>query len=186
MASSVARAPAARATPRPWRIPGSRTLIRISAPEAADASSACRRTVGTAVPAPSSTTTRPCASCARSHARWAAMRSAWWPGTQKPSPNIRMLGRATAPHRGHAGRGGRARIVASSIATSTSSADQVPSWHGRVHCSIPIAPWHSTTVSGSNPAAWKAPSTLEVNTRVGHRSAHRRRTAYPAWGTVRR
>ena len=97
-----------------------------------------------------------------------------------------MFGRATAPQRGHAGSGGTARIVASSTATSTSSAGQVSSWHGREHCSVPMAPWHSVTTASANPAAWNAPSTLDVNTRVGTRSAQRRSTAKPACGTVAR
>ena len=49
-----------------------------------------------------------------------------------------------------------------------------------------MAPWHSVTASSANPAAWKAPSTLEVNTRVGSRSAQRRSTPKPACGTVAR
>lgn len=97
---------------------------------------------------------------------------------------MRMFGRATAPQRGQLGSGARARIVVSSRSTTTPSAAQVPLWQGRVHCSMPMAPWHSVTVAASNPALWKAPSTLEVNTRVGTRSAHRRRTPKPACGVV--
>ncbi len=49
---SASNAPTGRDTPRPCRISGSRGLMRISAPLAALANSACLRTVGTAQPGP--------------------------------------------------------------------------------------------------------------------------------------
>ena len=154
--------------------------------DAALASSAWRRTVGTAVPAPSSITAGVSGGGARPGpvlgGRRVGVRTRH-PTT--PSPNIRMFGRATAPHRGHTGSGGTARIVASSIPTTTSSAGQVPSWQGTEHCSAPIAPWHSVTVSGANPAAWNAPSTFEVNTRVGRRRDQPSSTAKPGCGVCR-
>ena len=49
-----------------------------------------------------------------------------------------------------------------------------------------MEPCTSATTSGSNPAAWNWPSTLDVSTRVGRSRAQRRSTAKPACGTVLR
>ena len=113
-ASRVAAADAAMGTPRPCRTCGSRGLIRTSAPDAALARSASRRTVGSGVtrtqlhdrePLPRRRATRAARCCARRI--WSAARSA----IHAPSPNIRMFGRASAPHDGQDGSGAIARIV---------------------------------------------------------------------------
>jgi hypothetical protein len=95
-----------------------------------------------------------------------------------------MFGRASAPHSGQVGSGGTARMVAASTSTATSSAGQTGCPQSTVHCRKWIEPWHSAT-SGS-PAAWKWPSTLEVNTRVGRSAAQRASTPNPECGTVDR
>ena len=56
------------------------------------------------------------------------------------SPNIRMLGRARAPHLGQAGRGSAARMVLTSIATSERSAGKMPAPQSRVHWRASMAP----------------------------------------------
>eukprot|EP00659_Diplonema_papillatum_P005520 gene5519-biopygen5455 len=50
-----------------------------------------------------------------------------------------------------------------------------------------MLPWHSSTLSSGNPAAWNCPSTLEVHAKYSPPnlpSPHRFSTAKPSFGTV--
>lgn len=182
-AVSVAAAGVGSPIPRPCRTSGSRGLIRTSAPVTAEASSASRRTVGISVPAPISTTAMS-ERCSRSQARCAAIWNPERAGSHSTSPNIRMLGRASAPQDGQRGSGDVARIVASSTVTVTRSAGQTGYPQSVVHCRWWMDPWHSAMPS--RPARWNCPSTLDVKTRVGRSPAQRTSTAKPVCGTVAR
>ena len=140
-------------------------LIRISAPVAAAASSACRRTVGTAVPAPSSSTANPARYVPAStrRARSAGARSG--PAGNDTSPNIRMFGRARSPQR-RAGRqrrrgahGGRVDPTVDAVGRPDLLTPQP-----RRHCRWWIEPWHLGHVVRGEPG----PLELPVHVRREH------------------
>ena len=61
-------------------------------------------------PCPRRSTTASDVRCSRANVVYAVSLGAAWEGSQSPSPNMRMFGRARAPHRGRVGSGGRARV----------------------------------------------------------------------------
>jgi hypothetical protein len=55
-------------------------------------------------------------------------------GNQSKSPNIKIFGRAVAPHLGHSGKRPTARIVSRSISTRTELPEKIPIPQDSVHC----------------------------------------------------